>query len=79
MKVSLGTKVRTVALFIALINQVLVVLGYHPLPFDQDAVEQVVTLGFTGVTALWAWWKNNSFSKAAVKADNVLKQEKAKK
>lgn len=78
MKVLLGTKVRTAALFIALINQVLVAIGYHPLPFNQENVEQVLSSAFTGVTALLAWWKNNSFSKAAIKADIVLKTEKMK-
>ena len=29
------------------------------------------------VAAVWAWWKNNSFTAAAVKADEVLKIEKA--
>lgn len=79
MKVSLGTKIRTAALFIALLNQVLVLMGVHPLPFNQAEVEQTLSLVFTGVTAILAWWKNNSFSKAAIKADTVLKQEKASK
>lgn len=73
MKIDIGTKVRTAALFVALINQVLVALGHSPIPWNSEAVELVVSTGVTGVTALWAWWKNNSFTKKAIKADEFKK------
>jgi SPP1 family holin len=77
--VSIGTKIRTTALFLTLINQVLAVFNISPIPFDQEQVTLVVSTVLTGAAAIWAWWKNNSFTKAAKKADEVMKQEKANK
>ena len=73
MKVSKETIARTVVLFVALLNTVLNACGKNPLPFSDDEVYT----GVATVAAIWAWWKNNSFTAAAVKADEVLKIEKA--
>ena len=66
-----STLARTIVLFLALINQVLVMLGYKVIPIED---ENLITLIFTVVTALVAWWKNNSFTKNALAADEILKQ-----
>lgn len=78
-KVTIGTKLRTIALFVALLNQLLVTFGYSPIPFDSEAVEQTVASIFTGIVAIWTWWKNNSFTKEARMADKRLKELKGKK
>lgn len=77
MKVSKETIVRTVVLFVALLNTVLNACGKNPLPFSDDEVYTGVSAVVSTVAAVWAWWKNNSFTAAAVKADEVLKIEKA--
>lgn len=77
MKVSKETIVRTVVLFVALLNTVLNACGKNPLPFSDDEVYTGVSAVVTTVAAVWAWWKNNSFTSAAFKADEVLKIEKA--
>jgi SPP1 family holin len=77
MKVSKETIVRTVVLFVALLNTVLNACGKNPLPFSDDEVYTGVSAVVATVAAIWAWWKNNSFTAAAVKADEVLKIEKA--
>nr|DAN08387.1 MAG TPA: holin [Caudoviricetes sp.] len=77
MKVSKETIVRTVVLFVALLNTVLNACGKNPLPFSDDEVYTGVSAVVATVAAVWAWWKNNSFTSAAVKADEVLKIEKA--
>ena len=77
MKVSKETIVRTVVLFVALLNTVLNACGKNPLPFSDDEVYTGVSAVVATVAAVWAWWKNNSFTFAAVKADEVLKIEKA--
>lgn len=41
-------------------------------------MEQLVTAGITTVAALINWWKNNSFTAAAVAADSYLAQLKQK-
>lgn len=66
------TIARTVILAVALINQVLAILGKNKLPFADEDIYQVVTLLFTIVSSAWAWWKNNSITKNAVKADEYL-------
>lgn len=79
MKVTSETITRTVVLFIALLNQVLTMLGYNPLPFSDDEVYQVCTLLLTIIASVNAWWKNNSFTPAALEADKVLNELKTTK
>lgn len=71
-KISAATLARTACLLLALTNQVLSALGKPVLPIESDTVEKLVTAGITTVTALVAWWKNNSFSTNAIKADKYL-------
>ena len=72
MKIKKGTIIRTVCLIVALSNQVLTVCGKNPLPFSEEEVYEVVSVTITVVTALVAWWKNNSFTKRAIYADEIL-------
>lgn len=72
MKVEAGTIVRTICLVLALINQVLVMSGHSVLPIEDAAVEAIVTNVATIVTAVTAWWKNNSFTQKAIAADKEL-------
>lgn len=75
--VTAGTIARTACLLLALTNQVLSALGKPVLPIESAAVEQLVTAGITTVTALVAWWKNNSFTPAALEADKTFDRLKA--
>lgn len=68
-----ATIARTVCFFLALINQVLLATGHSILPITNDQVNLIVTTIFTVITGLAAWWKNNSFTKKAVAADNYKK------
>ena len=71
-RISTATIARTACLLLALTNQVLSALGKPVLPIESSTVEQLVTAGITTVTALVAWWNNNSFTQAAIQADGVL-------
>ena len=64
--------IRLVLLTLALTNQFLVTLGKSPIPIEDETLIQVLSAGFTVATTLWAYWKNNSFTKEAVQADEVL-------
>lgn len=75
--ISAGTIARTACLLLALTNQVLSALGNPVLPIESATVEQLVTAGITTVTALVAWWKNNSFTAAALEADKTYNRLKA--
>lgn len=72
--ISAGTIARTLLLVLAIINQILSACGKSPLPIESETLEQLVTAGFTIVAALIAWWKNNSFTPNALKADALLAQ-----
>ena len=74
MKISSGTIARTVVLILALVNQVLSVLGYKIIPIEDGQINDFVTIAFTIGSALAAWWKNNSFTQAALAGD-ALKDE----
>lgn len=74
--VSSGTIVRTIVLIITLINTVLTGIGKNPLPFSDEQVYTIVSTAATVVASLWAWWKNNSFTKNAIAADEYMKELK---
>ena len=75
-KIEAGTIVRTVVLAVALVNQTLIIAGKNPLPFTDDEVGQGVSMLLTVGAALWAWWRNNSFTQAAIEADEKLHGKK---
>ena len=77
--VKIDTIARTIVLFIALANQVLAIAGKEVFPVTEDQVYQIVTLVATIGASVWAWWKNNSFTKAAIEADQLLEQLKTGK
>lgn len=66
---------RTAVLVFALINQVLMISGCNPLPFSDDEFGQAVSMVLTVGASLWAWWKNNSFTQAAIEADEHLHKD----
>lgn len=76
--ISAGTVARTLVLILAIINQILSACGKSPLPIESETLEQLVTAGFTTIAALIAWWKNNSFTPNALKADALLAQLNSK-
>ncbi len=67
--VSKETIIRTIILVIALVNQVLTASGKNPLPFSDEELYTGLTAVFTVAASVWAWWKNNSFTKNAIAAD----------
>jgi len=75
-KISAGTIARTVCLALALINQILSACGKAVLPVDNETVETFLTTALTVGAAVWSWWKNNSFSKEAIEADEIMHAQK---
>ena len=75
--ITAGTIARTAVLLLALTNQMLSAMGKSPLPIESTTVEQLVTAGITTIAALVAWWKNNSFTTAALQADQTYDKLKA--
>ena len=67
-----GTIARTLILVLALINQILISRGIAVLPISDDQVNSIVSTLWTVVSAVWAWWKNNSVTNFAQAADKHL-------
>lgn len=72
-----GTIVRTIVLAIVLINNILTMNGINPLPFSEDELYEIISGIATIAASIWAWWENNSFTKAAIKADEEYDRIKA--
>lgn len=78
-RISTDTIARTICLVFALVNQVLAIFGKNVLPFTNDEIYQTVSLVATLSTSLLAWWKNNSFTSAAIEADKLMESLKSGK
>lgn len=74
MKIKTETIIRTIVLILALANQVLAIYGKEKIPITEDEVYQLVTLIITIGSSLWTWWKNNSFTQPAIKADEYMEK-----
>ena len=77
MKISKGTIIRTACLILAILNNALALWGKSPLPLDNAMLEQIISFAFTVGASLVAWWKNNSFTPAAIKSDDYMKMLKS--
>lgn len=76
-----GTVIRTVLLFMALINQFLIMVGKPVLPISEDQVTSLAdtlylafSMIFTIVTTLMAWFKNNYVTSRGKAQKEALKQ-----
>ena len=76
-KVSKGTIIRTACLVLAIVNNALAIAGKSPLPIDDAMIEMVVSFVFTTAASFAGYWKNNSWTKPAIRADEVLADLKA--
>lgn len=73
MNISKGTIVRTIMLVIVIINIILKQMGHDIINVEESQVLTLVeTLIEVAVIAV-SFWKNNSFTEKAIKADEFLK------
>ena len=70
--VTAQTWARTLVLVLALISQLAVILGKRSEAIDIDQWQEYATYILTVIGSVWSWWKNNSFTKNAQTADNIL-------
>jgi SPP1 family holin len=70
-----ATIIRMILLFVALINQGLVMAGFNTLPFTEEEVEKFLTYAFTAVMALYTWWKDNDITKKARERKAKIEEE----
>lgn len=71
-KIKKETVIRSAILILAIVNNGLALFGKSPLPIDDVTLTKAISFIFTTASALWAWWKNNSFTQNALIADKYL-------
>ena len=75
-KIKPDTIARTIILTLALLNQCLAIMGKGTIQIAENDVYQLVSLAWTIISAIVAWWYNNSFTKHARRADDLLESLK---
>lgn len=71
--VTTGTWVVTVSLVLSLVNTVLKLFGLDVLPINEEQIASAVSAVWLVVSAIIAWWNNNSVTKKAQELDKELK------
>jgi len=67
-----GTVIRTIVLFIALINQFLVSFGLYEIPGTAEEQTAFLSTLFTIIMAIIAWFKNNYVTAKGKKQKELL-------
>ena len=70
------TIIRTIVMILTLLNTILTMTGHNPLPFSEEELYSGITVLVNVVVTLWVWWKNNSFTSAAIHADELMRKLK---
>lgn len=73
MKITKGTIVRTIMLGIVLLNLILKHFGIDAINVSESEILTLVEAIIEVVVILISFWKNNSFTPNAIKADEFLK------
>jgi SPP1 family holin len=73
--VKVGTWVRGILLIISFVNMALSAAGKTPIPTDYNELYTIVSVIFSVLVGISAYWKNNSFTEAAQTADKFLHEQ----
>ena len=74
MKITKSTIVRTILVALVIINFVLEKSGLDIIPTDEYTVLMFVETAIEIAILMVGFWKNNSFTEKAIKADKFLKE-----
>ena len=73
MKITKGTIIRTILLVITLINMGLQHFGIDIIKVDEASIASLVECVIQLAIIIVGFWKNNSYTDKAIKADEYLK------
>ena len=74
MKMSKGTIIRTILLLITICNMLLQHFGIDVIKVDEESVASIVEYMIQIGIIVVGFWKNNSYTENAIKADEFLKK-----
>lgn len=74
MKISKSTITRTICVIIVLINVILEKMGVDLIDTNESEVAMFVETFVELAVIVVGFWKNNSFSPAAIRADELMKE-----
>ena len=69
-----STIIRSICLLIVLINFVLRSTGHDVLNIDESKIAETIEMIISIAVIVLSWWKNNSFTENAQKADEYLEE-----
>lgn len=69
-----STIIRSICLLIVLINFVLRSTGHDVLNIDESQIAETIEMIISIAVIVLSWWKNNSFTENAQKADEYLEE-----
>lgn len=69
-----STIIRSICLLIVLINFVLRSTGHDVLNIDESQIAETIEMIISIAVIVLSWWKNNSFTANAQKADEYLEE-----
>jgi len=73
MKISKGTIVRTIMIVLVIVNMVLGRMGYDIINVDENEILELVETLIEIAVIVVGFWKNNSYTEKAIRADEFLK------
>ena len=74
MKVTKSTIVRTILFFAVMLNFILERCGVDLIPVNESAILMFVEYAIEVAVLAVGFWKNNSFTEKAIKADKFLQE-----
>lgn len=71
--------VRLIVSIVAVINAILVIAGKNEIAIADNVLYEVASIIAVIVIWIWGFWKNNSFTKEAKKADEYMHELKGER
>ena len=65
--------IRLIVMLALTANMALTEAGKNPIPLDETALTEWLTVAAAGISAVWGWWKNNNVTSKAQEAQEYKK------
>ena len=75
MRIDNGTLIRSIALGVTLINQLLIQFDMNPIPGNSEGWYHIISTVATVGVAIWTWFKNNYITFRGKQQREVLIQK----